>query len=170
MVRKNCRLKHISKSQSPDDGRRILFHPLDSNSIVVNHVCPPPNNIVQSTDHCLYSIDKTTGATKGFLGAFLFLFCFGFFVITVFIVLGFFFSLFQMRYHLKCYARDQLTSSNTISFIQLFFFYRNPDVVVSNQNLLFFTELTVCHKFRFHWVSAGALNQKSGYKEFSSPT
>lgn len=93
MVKKNCRLKHITKSQSPDDGRRILSHPLDSNSIVVNHVCPPPNNMVQSTDRCFYSIDKTTGATKGFLGAFLFFVVVV--VITVFIVLGFFFLYFR---------------------------------------------------------------------------
>lgn len=91
-------------------------------------------------------------------------------VIVVCIVLGFF-SQSQMRYHLKYYARDQLTSSNTISFLHLFFFFvnGNPHFVISNQSLLFFTQLTVCHEFRFH-LSAGVLNQKSGYKEFSALT
>lgn len=113
VVRKNCRLKHVFKSQSPEDGRWILFHPLDSNSVVVHHV---PYNIIQSKDPCFYSKDETSRATRVFCSFFFF------FVIVVCIVLGFF-SQSQMRYHLKYYARDQLTSSNTISFLHLFFFF-----------------------------------------------
>lgn len=153
--RKNCRLRHILKSLSPEDGRWTLFHPLGSNGVVVNHV--------RSNSPCFYSRDETSGATRGlFLFHKTLLMCISFFVLCFF----------QMRYHLRYYATEiSWWAHNFLSSAIFFFFNGNPCFVISNQSLpVFFTGLTICHKFEFHWVSAGVLNQKSGYKEFSART
>lgn len=50
--RKNCRLKHILKSRSPEDGRWALSHPLGSNGVVVSHV--------RSSSPCFSSRDETS--------------------------------------------------------------------------------------------------------------
>lgn len=105
--RKNCRLKHILKSRSPEDGRWTLFHPLGSNGVVVSHV--------RSSSPCFYSRDETSR------GLFLFsktlLLCIIFFV----------FRFFQMRHHLRFYATEiSLWAHNFLSSAFFFFLMGIP--------------------------------------------
>lgn len=84
--RKNCRFKHILKSQNPEDGRWTFFYPLGSNGVVVNHV--------RSKGPCFDSRDETSEATRGLFYFILFYLYIYIFLILLLCIIFFCFPLF----------------------------------------------------------------------------